>query len=285
MSGLPRLSGLVWIGVAAAAAMVVGSFGPWGKAIGLVNASISGTDGANDGWLVVVSAVVGGLAIVLYSQRQRTWALGTVLAGAAGTAVTVNDRGNVTDTANDNTSNLVDFQVGWGLNLALGASVVLGVVGLVALLGNQRAPGMASSSDPLPSSDGAESRPCPTCGHSMRRTASTCPHCGAGSTPWVLHEDVWWAQNDTGVWHWLDAETNTWKIFEDPASSGSPLADLTATSDNPPDVVTTDAKSDKAVGDGLPSTSAELERLADLHARSVLTDEEFRLAKARLLNQ
>ena len=53
--------------------------------------------------------------------------------------VTIHDRGNVTDAANENTSDLVTLQVGWGLNLAM---VVLAVVGLVALLGNQDAPGM-----------------------------------------------------------------------------------------------------------------------------------------------
>ena len=43
------------------------------------------------------------------------------------------------------------------------------------------------------------------------------------------------------------------------------------------------AKSGKAQGDG--DLSAELERLADLHGRGILTDEEFATAKARLLDR
>ena len=140
--GLPRLSGLVWIGLAAAAAMIIGSFGPWAKAVGLLNVSISGTDGSNDGWLVVAAAVLGAGAMVAYSRGSRFAALGVLIAGAAGAAVTYYDRGNVTEVNQAKTSDLIALQVGWGLNLATGASVVLGVAGLVALLGNQRAPGM-----------------------------------------------------------------------------------------------------------------------------------------------
>lgn len=133
----------MWLGVAAAAAMVIGSFGPWGRAIGIVNVDINGTDGSNDGWFVVLSAVLGAGALIFwYFRRRRVGALGTLLAGAAGTAIAIYDRQNVSDINRANTSSLVTFQVGWGLNLALGASLVLGVVGLIALLGNPEAPGM-----------------------------------------------------------------------------------------------------------------------------------------------
>lgn len=43
------------------------------------------------------------------------------------------------------------------------------------------------------------------------------------------------------------------------------------------------AKSGKTGGDG--DLSAELEKLADLRGRGVLTDEEFAAAKARLLER
>ena len=138
--------------------MVIGSFGPWAKAVGLLNVSIGGTDASNDGWGVVVAAVVGAGALLLYWQGRtvlvlgrllgaRFWALLTVLAGGGAAALTISDRGDVTNAANENTSTLVDLQVGWGLNLAIGASVVLGFVGLVALLGYQSAPRMSSPSD------------------------------------------------------------------------------------------------------------------------------------------
>jgi len=141
-SPLSRFSSLAWLGIAAAGAMLIGAFGPWGKAVGLLNVSISGTDGSNDGWFVVVAALVGAGAMLAYTRGTRLAALGVVLAGAVGVAVTYYDRGNITDASEANTSNLVSLQVGWGLNLAMGASAVLGIVGLVALLGNQEAPGM-----------------------------------------------------------------------------------------------------------------------------------------------
>jgi hypothetical protein len=153
MSALSRLSVIAWAGLAAAGAMMIGSFGPWAKAIGLVNVGIGGTDGANDGWLVVGCAVIGAAAIVLYdrayavgrSEVHLASALGLLLAGAGGAAVTIHDRGKVTGVAADNTSALVSFQVGWGLNLAMGASIVLAVVGLVALLRGFDAPDVTTT--------------------------------------------------------------------------------------------------------------------------------------------
>jgi hypothetical protein len=49
-----------------------------------------------------------------------------------GTAVTVYDRGNLSDAIDENESELAILQIGWGLNLALGASVALAVVSLIA---------------------------------------------------------------------------------------------------------------------------------------------------------
>jgi hypothetical protein len=60
---------------------------------------------------------------------MRLAALGPLIAGIAAFAVTYSDRGNFTDAADE--SEYVALQVGWGLNLALGASLVLGVVGPV----------------------------------------------------------------------------------------------------------------------------------------------------------
>ena len=37
--------------------MVVGALGPWATVFG---SSVSGTDGSNDGWLVVAAAAIGG---------------------------------------------------------------------------------------------------------------------------------------------------------------------------------------------------------------------------------
>ena len=195
---VPRLPTVVWLGFAAAAAMVIGAFGPWGKVIGFVNVSVSGTDGANDGWLVVGAAAAGAACLFAYSRGARIAALGTLLAGVGGAYVAIHDRGKVTDAADENTSDLANIQVGWGLNLAIGASVVPGIIGLIALLGNQSAPGMQVAPAPEP------------------------------------------------------------------------------TAAEPPAIAVTEQAA--------PSTADELERLADLHARGVLSEEEFQTAKQRLLN-
>jgi hypothetical protein len=180
--------------------MLIGAFGPWGKVIGLINTSISGTDGSNDGWFVVGAAVVGALALFGWWQGRGRWlALGPLLAGAAGLLVTYSDRGNVTDIESSSTTNLAHFQVGWGLNLAMGASAGLGVVGLVALLGRSDAPGML--------------------------------------------------------------------VAVEESKAPDPTAEVTRQEQPVP-----------------PSSQAdELERLAGLRSRGVLTDEEFRVAKERLL--
>lgn len=150
MSGvLEKYPGLVWLGFAAAAAMLIGSFGPWGKVIGLLNVSISGTDGQNDGWIVVGAALLGAAALFGWSQGKGRWlAAVTLLSGLAGVGTTYYDRSNLTSL--ESGTDLARIQVGWGLNLALGASLVLGVVGLVALFEKQAAPEMATP-PPTPS--------------------------------------------------------------------------------------------------------------------------------------
>jgi hypothetical protein len=133
-----------WV-FASAALMAVGAFGPWVKVLGI---SVAGTDGSNDGWLVVAAAAIGGLLYYLLRSRPAggVWAL---LAGLAGTGVTLYDRSNVQDAINNGgplTSGLA--QVGWGLNLALGASISMAVAAVVHLL---RAP-HAAASEPVPAS-------------------------------------------------------------------------------------------------------------------------------------
>jgi hypothetical protein len=110
-----------WIAVAAVAAMVVGSFGPWAKVLGI---SVNGTDGSNDGWLVVACAALAAVALFFYARsRARKLAILNILLGAAGGAITIYDRHDIT--TSDADTGLV--QVGWGLNLALAGSVALAI--------------------------------------------------------------------------------------------------------------------------------------------------------------
>jgi hypothetical protein len=115
--------------------MVVGAFGPWVKALGQ---SVAGTDGSNDGWLVVAAAAVGGLLFYVTSTHRAAglWAL---LGGAAGVGITLYDRSNV-QKAIDQAGSLAQalVQVGWGLNLALGASLSMAIAGIVCMFQQQQ---------------------------------------------------------------------------------------------------------------------------------------------------
>ena len=107
--------GLQWWVLGSAALMAVGAFGPWVKALGQ---SVGGTDGSNDGWLVVAAAVIGACSSTC-TRTQRAAGVWALLGGIAGTAVTLYDRSNVQDAINKGGAFAHALvQVGWGLNLA-----------------------------------------------------------------------------------------------------------------------------------------------------------------------
>jgi hypothetical protein len=123
--------GLQWWVVGSAVLMVIGAFGPWVKVLGL---SVGGTDGSNDGWLVVAAAAIGGLLsyVMRNGRGGGVWAL---LAGIAGVAVTLYDRSNVQDAIKSGGAlGAALAEVGWGLNLALAASASMAIAGFVYLI-------------------------------------------------------------------------------------------------------------------------------------------------------
>src|SRR5262249_16990904 len=86
--GRRNTGGAIWPGVSMAL-MVLGAFGPWLK--GPLGLSVSGTDGSNDGWLVVAVAVLAALFLfpyVRYSGSIWLTVLGG-LCGIAGCAITI----------------------------------------------------------------------------------------------------------------------------------------------------------------------------------------------------
>jgi len=85
-----KIAHILWWGLGSALLMVIGAFGPWAKVLGLV--SISGTDDGGDGWIVIVAAVGGGIALLLWRTQSRRWLIGAVVAGGAGLATTIYDR-------------------------------------------------------------------------------------------------------------------------------------------------------------------------------------------------
>jgi hypothetical protein len=121
-----RLTG--WV-VGSAVLMIIGSFGPWVIALGQ---SVSGTDGTNDGWLVVGVAALGGL--LFYRARgRRSGSVWAFLCGAVGVAVTFYDRQNVQHKIDSGGLFVRAIaHVGWGLNLALLASVSMVIAAAVS---------------------------------------------------------------------------------------------------------------------------------------------------------
>lgn len=120
-----------WWLLGSAALMVIGAFGPWAKALGV---SVSGTDGSNDGWLVVAAAVIGG-ALFWGTRVQRYGAMWGLLGGVAGAGITLYDRSNIQNAINQaGPLGRALAQVGWGLNLDLLASISMAVAAIVYLV-------------------------------------------------------------------------------------------------------------------------------------------------------
>ncbi|MHB8643884.1 MAG: zinc ribbon domain-containing protein [Gaiellaceae bacterium] len=124
-----RQSLLLWV-CGSVLLMLIGAFGPWLKALGQ---SVSGTDGGNDGWLVVGAGLIAGLLFIAARRNRGAGVLG-VIGGLIGAFVTIHDRSHVSAAINNGgalTQALV--RVGWGLNLAMVASISLGVAGIIWL--------------------------------------------------------------------------------------------------------------------------------------------------------
>ncbi len=120
-----------WWALASAIAMVVGAIGPWIKAPPGI--SISGIDGSNDGWLVIVVAVFAALFAYPATRYRSRGVHGlTLLTGAAGVAITAHDRHNIHNRLGGGAVGRL-AHVGWGLNLALLASLSLIAAALVLL--------------------------------------------------------------------------------------------------------------------------------------------------------
>ena len=142
------LSRVQWWVLGSGVLMVVGAFGPWAT---VFQVSIRGTDGSNDGWLVVaVAAIGGGLYYVL--RRRSDAGVWPLLAGLAGLAVTVVDRQDLT---------ILGFagvvHVGWGLNLALAASISMALAGVFALVRARRSAPAPTSTAPTEQAEPSES--------------------------------------------------------------------------------------------------------------------------------
>jgi hypothetical protein len=198
--------------------MVVGAFGPWVTAL---SESVTGVDGSSDGWFVIGAAVLGAILLLTYrGQPTRAKAIWILIFAVIATAVTFYDRHHASNAISNNSNELVRAlaHIGWGLTLAMVASISLGVAAL-SLLGK----------GPLADVDGAAEAPkthreCPHCKEPMRRDASVCPHCQRDSERWRLNDGVWWVKVG-GVWNWYDDSTGHWKRATPMTTQAPPATD------------------------------------------------------------
>jgi hypothetical protein len=140
---------LVWA-CGSAIFMLIGAFGPWVKALGQ---SVSGTDGGNDGWLVVAAALITGLLFIAARRNKGAGLLG-LIGGLIGAFVTIHDRSHVSHAISSGGALAQALvRIGWGLNLAMIASISFAVAGLIWLLaidsdGRPTSPALQPESEP-----------------------------------------------------------------------------------------------------------------------------------------
>ena len=128
-----RLFILISAGVA-----ILGSLLPWAS----INAGAFGSYSMNgyqgDGWLVIIAAIVSIVLACLNNMNKamsKGFSIGVIVAGAIATLVTLNSLFNV----NKYMSNFGGYgiSIGFGLILALLASIALVVTGLLAMSGGK----------------------------------------------------------------------------------------------------------------------------------------------------
>jgi len=124
---MERRQGVFYWVLASAAMMLVGAFGPWVKVFGM---SANGTDGSNDGWLIVAFAVIAAAIFVV--KRGRQWAgIVALIGGIAATATAIYERVHITNAIKGGGEFADLAQIGWGLNLCLAASISFALAGFV----------------------------------------------------------------------------------------------------------------------------------------------------------
>jgi hypothetical protein len=134
ISSLPKA--FLW-SVGSLVVMVLGAVGPWAKVDGV--ATINGTDGGRDGWVVVGAAGVAALFLALYLRRSRSWVLVLpLLAGLAGTATTVVDIDDINGIASEGSIFGVAVSAQWGIYVALAGSISLTLASVGLLVRNRR---------------------------------------------------------------------------------------------------------------------------------------------------
>ena len=135
MRDVPRTrpTWLFWAGIGAAAALVIGGFGPWVTALG---ESANGTE-VEDGWLTIgCGCLVAALLLVAYMRRKAGVAVrvALLLPALLATRVTIADIYDVNMTA-AGVFSAGGASISWGLALAAAGAVAALAIGVGALIG------------------------------------------------------------------------------------------------------------------------------------------------------
>ena len=124
--------------IISAAVAILGSFLPWGTySLGIIGSgSVSGLEA--NGWIVILLAI-GSIVLACLNNVNtplpKTFAMGVILAGALSTVFTLYS----TITVGDISGNINGYgvSIGFGLILALIASIAIVVTGLLAMSGGK----------------------------------------------------------------------------------------------------------------------------------------------------
>ena len=135
MDSVPRTrpTWLFWAGIGAAAALVIGGFGPWVRVLG---ESANGTE-VEDGWLTIgCGCLVAALLLVAYMRRKAGVAVrvALLLPALLVTRVTIADIYDVNTTAAGVFPGGA-ASISWGLALAAAGAVAALAIGVGALIG------------------------------------------------------------------------------------------------------------------------------------------------------
>jgi hypothetical protein len=148
---------LFWSAALAAAAMVVGGFGPWATALGF---SATGTE--RDGWIVILVGLLVAALMVSVHRRSfvgKATAASLLFAGSVVAVITVYDINQTVNVADGGFLHDVVIP-GWGLYMALAAGISLSVLALAVLAGEvmfEPVPGQAHVPRTHPSTGGRSS--------------------------------------------------------------------------------------------------------------------------------
>ncbi len=114
----------IWL-EASAALMVVGVYGSW---VTVGGSGVAGTAQGSRGWIVLAAALLAG-AILWFRRGTRSAGVYVAVLGAVAVAAVAYDRTHLSDTTGGGNLAQAAARAGWGLNVALGASVSLAVAG------------------------------------------------------------------------------------------------------------------------------------------------------------